>query len=156
MLTLRVFAVAVLLAFSVSLSAQQPGAHADANPTAENEIKALELKLADEIVRSDWDKYAKHLGSDYLHTRENGQVENKEQALASLGDIRRKTIVMELEPEDLVIHIYGDTAVSSAKFAVTVREAGQVKNRFARLTYVFVKREGQWFLVAEQGTTIGK
>jgi hypothetical protein len=42
-----VLAITVLLALSSTLAAQQPGVHADANPTAEGEIKALELRLAE-------------------------------------------------------------------------------------------------------------
>jgi ketosteroid isomerase-like protein len=152
----KLFIVTFLLAVSASLAAQQPGLHADANPAAEAELKALELKLADLIVRGDWDEYSNYLASDYLCTHENGHIETKDEALASLRDVKRKVIVMEMEPSDAVIRIYGDTAVSNAEFTTRVRESGQVKSRRARLTGVFVKRDGQWRLIAEQSTTIGK
>ena len=152
----NVFTITVLLALSLALTAQQPGMHADANPVAEGEIKALELKLAGLIVRGEWDEYARHLASDYLHTRDNGYVEGKDEAMASLRDVKRKIIVMEMEPADTEIRIYGDTAVSSAEFTTSVRESGQVKTRRTRRSDVFVKRDGQWCLVAGQGTTIGK
>jgi hypothetical protein len=148
--------VALLLAFSLALTAQQPDLHADANPVAEGEIKALELRLAELIVSGDWDEYAKHLASDYLHTRDSGQVETKDEALANLRDVKRKIIVMEMEPADVVIHIYGDTAVVNVEFTIRVRDNGQVKSRRSRETDFFVKRDGQWYLVAGQGTTIGK
>ena len=152
----NVFTLTVILALSLALSSQQPGAHADANPTADGEIKALELKLAEVIVHADWDEYEKHLVSDYLHTRDNGHVESKDEALASLRDIKRKIIVMEMEPADLAIRIYGDTAVSNAEFTISVRESGQVKTRRTRQTDVFVKRDGQWYVIAEHDTMIGK
>ncbi len=151
----KLFTVAIFLVLSIPLRAQSV-VRAEANPVAEAEIKALELKLADLIVKGDWDEYAKHVGGDYLYTRENGQVENKEEALASLSDVKRKIIVMEMEPASLVIRLYGDTVVSSAEFTVTVRDSGQVKSRRTRLSDVFVKRDGQWILIAEQGSTIGK
>src|SRR5882762_11803567 len=112
----NIFIITALLALSLALSAQQPSAHADANPVAEGEIKALVLKLAELIVHGGWDEYAKYLTSDYLHTRDNGHVESKDEALASLRDVKRKIIVMEIEPSDLEIRIYGDTAVSNAEF----------------------------------------
>jgi len=152
----NIFTPTVLLALSIALTAQQPGVHADANPVAEGEIQALELKLAGLIVRGEWDEYARHLASDYLHTRDNGYVEGKDEAMASLRDVKRKIIVMEMEPADTEIRIYGDTAVSSAEFTTSVRESGQVKTRRTRRTDVFVKRDGQWCLVAGQGTTIDK
>src|ERR1035441_8305109 len=74
--------IALLLAVSASLTAQQPDVHADANPAAEGEIKARKLKLAELIVQGKWDEYAKHVASDYLHTRDNGHVEGKDAALA--------------------------------------------------------------------------
>ncbi|HKM86272.1 MAG TPA: nuclear transport factor 2 family protein [Terriglobales bacterium] len=152
----KIFTITLLLALSIALTAQQADVHADANPVAEGEIKALELRLAELIVRGDWDEYARHLAFDYLHTRDNGQVESKDEALASLRDVHRKIIVMEMEPADLVIRIYGDTAVSNAEFTIRVRDNGQVKSRRSRQTDIFVKRDGQWCQVAGQGTTIGK
>jgi ketosteroid isomerase-like protein len=152
----KLFIITFLLALSTALTAQQPGLHADVNPAAEAEITALELKLADLIVRGDWDEYSNYLASDYLCTHENGHIETKDEALASLRDVKRKVIVMEMEPSDAVIRIYGDTAVSNAEFTTRVRESGQVRSRRARLTGVFVKRDGQWRLIAEQSTTVGK
>jgi len=151
-----IFMLLLLLASAAFLVAQQPSVHADANAAAESEIKSLELKLADLIIRADWDAYAAYLAPDYLHTRDNGRVEPKDEALASLRDVKRKIIVMEMEPSDAIIRIYGDTAVSNAEFTTRVRESGQVKGRRIRLTDVFVKRDSQWTLIAEQETLIGK
>ncbi len=123
----KIFVITFLLAVSTSLPAQPPGVHADANAVAEGEIKALELKLAGLIVRGDWEEYAKYLASDYLHTRDNGHVESKDEAMSSLRDVKRKIIVMEMEPADLAIRIYGDTAVANAEFTITVRDSGQVR-----------------------------
>ena len=151
-----IFTITILFALCAALAAQQPDARPDATPSAESEIKALELELPELIVQAAWDEYAKHLASDFLHTRDNGQVENKEETMAALRDLKRKIIVMEMEPADLLIHVYGDTAVASAKFTIRVREAGQVKSRVTRQTDVFVKRDGQWLLEAEQSTVVGK
>lgn len=148
--------ILVLLAASSFLVAQQTGVHADANSPAEAEIKALELKFADLIVRGEWDEYASHLASDYQHTRDSARVESKDEAMASLRDAKRKIIVMEMEPSDATVRIYGDTAIANAEFTVSARESGQVKTRRLRQTKVFLKRDGQWLLIAEQDTAIGK
>ena len=152
----KIFVITFLLALSASLTAQQPSVHTDANPAVEGEIKALELRLAELIVHGDWDEYAKYLAPDYLHTRDNGRVEGKAEVMAGLRDVKSKVIVMEMEPADAVIRIYGDTAVANAEFTTRVRESGQVKSRRIRLTDVFVKRDGQWCLVVGQETPIGK
>ena len=70
--------------------------------------------------------------------------------------VTSKIIVMEAEPGDQLVRIYGDTAISNAEYTISVRESGQLKPRRIRLTDVFVRREGQWYLVAEQSTAIGK
>jgi len=101
--------ISVLLAASSFLAAQQPGIQPDENPSAEAEIRALEVKLADLIVRADWDEYASYLAPDYQHTRDNGHVEGKGEALANLRDAKHKIIVMEIEPADATIRIYGDS-----------------------------------------------
>ena len=126
----RAFTITVLLALSLALSAQPQGARADVNPVAEGEIKALELKLAELIVHADWDEYEKHLASDYPHTRDNGHVENKDDALASLRDVKRKIIVMEMEPADLAIRIYGEP--DGVNHFISIAEL-RVFGQFARI-----------------------
>jgi ketosteroid isomerase-like protein len=148
--------VALLLAASIAAAGQQPSIRADANPGAEGEVKALELKLAQLIVRGEWEEYGQHLASDYLHTGYNGEVEGKDEALASLQDEHRKVVVLEMEPADQRVRVYGDTGISNAEFTVSVRESGKLKTRRIRLTDVFVRRDGQWYLVAEQETAFGK
>jgi uncharacterized protein YchJ len=152
----KLFTITIVLSLSIVLYAQQPGVHGGTNPVVEGEVKALESKLAELITRGNWDEYASHLASDYLYTRENGQVENKDEVLARIRDIKRKIIVMELEPSDHVIRIYGDTAISNAEFTVRVRDNGQVNGRRIRVTDIFLKRDGQWYVVAGQETKIGK
>ena len=151
----KILIIAILLALSIAVTGQQPDIRADKNAPAEGEIKTLELKLAELIVHGEWDEYARHLSLDYLQTRDNGHVEYKEEAMANLRDDKRKIIVQEMEP-DIVIRTYGGTAVSNAEFTITVRENGQVKSRRSRQTDVFVKRDGEWYLIAEQSTTIGR
>ncbi len=151
-----IFIVTIILVVSASLAAQQPAVHADSNAAAEAEIKALETKFADLIVRGDFDEYAKHLASDFLHTHDNGHLEGKDEWMESLRNIKRRIIVMEMEPADVAIRIHGDTAVFNAEFTITVRDSGQVKSRRTRQTDTFVKRDGQWWLVAGQNSTITK
>jgi hypothetical protein len=47
----KAFTITMLLAWSIALTAQQPSAHADANPIAEGEIKTLEAGRANRSRR---------------------------------------------------------------------------------------------------------
>ncbi len=152
------FRAGVLLAalsLQVRVMAQSAMPQADSNGAAEGEIKAFASHMAEMIVKGDWDGYAQRLVPDYFRTDYDGRVLNKDEALARLRDPQRKIIVMEMEPDQRV-RLYGDTAISSAAFTISVRDSGQVKTRMIRMTDVLVKREGQWYLVEEQATAVGK
>ncbi len=136
-------------------TAQSAGPQADSNGTAEAEIKTFVSQMAEMIVKADWDGYAQRLAPDYLHTDYDGRVLNKGEALTRLRVPQRKIIVMEMDPDQRV-RLYGDTAISSAAFTISVRDSGQVKTRVIRMTDVLVKREGQWSLVAEHATAVAK
>ena len=139
---------------AMSLMAQSAAPRADSNG-AESEIKTFVSQMAEMIVKGDWDGYAQRLAPDYLRTDYDGRVLNKDEALARLRDPQRKIIVMEVEPDQRV-RLYGDTAISSTGFTISVRESGQVKTRLIRMTDVVTKRDGQWYLLAEHATVAGK
>jgi ketosteroid isomerase-like protein len=127
--------------------------HADPAAAADSEVKTLEAELAKLTVAGDRDGYAKHLAADYVYVREDGMLETRDDVLAEFSDAKRKIIFMEPDAAKMVIHVYGDTAIASAEFSLTARESGQVRQHMRRLTHVFVKRGGEWVLIAGQATT---
>ena len=147
--------IALFLLCNLAAVGQAAGPRADSNPAAEAEVKALISKMAEMVVKGDWDGYAQRLAPDYLRTDYSGQVENKDEALAHLRDPQRKIIIMEMEP-DRRIYIYGDSAISNAEFTISVRESGHVKTHRVRMTDVLAKHDGEWYAVAEQASAIGK
>lgn len=144
-----------VLALQTRVMGQSAKPQADSNSAADAEVKTFVSHMTELIVKADWDGYAQRLLPDYLRTDYDGRVMNKDEALTRLRDPQRKIIVMEMEPDQRV-RIYGDTAISSAAFTISVRDSGQVKTRLIRMTDVLVKREGQWSLAAEQATAVGK
>jgi hypothetical protein len=118
------------------------------------EIKALELKFADLIVRGDWEAYEKYLVPDFARIGDDGKTESKEEVISRLKTGPRKIIVME--PVELRVRIYADTAILQGQRTTSVRESGRVSTRYERFMEVFVTRNGQWLLVAEQETAGGR
>jgi hypothetical protein len=55
-----------------------------------------------------------------------------------------------MEPTELEVTVYGDTAILTGKLAVTT--AGAVNH--GRFRKVFIRRGGQWFLVSLQGVIL--
>ena len=148
------FLTLILIAASPTAFAQSPTPRSETSASAEGEIKALELKLGDLIVRGQWDEYEKGLASDYTHVATDGRLENKEETMAGFRKGPRTIIVME--PEDLHARTYGQTAIVQGKITISWREAGRLSTKVERATQVFVKQDSQWYLAAEHETTLGK
>ena len=128
----------------------QPGIHAVPDSAAIAEIEALEYQLIDLLDRGDLDAYASHLAKDYVRVNAAGQVDSKESVLDrfrsdSGGNTRTST------PSDLHVRIYGDTAILS--FVLTIERDGEIARR-SRVVKVFVRRDGRWIMVHNQGTAI--
>ena len=143
-------AIAFFLLASSPLRAQT-AVRADGDSAAMAEIEALEYHLIDLLERRDLDAYASHLAEDYVRVNAAGRVDSKESALAQFrsgSDSRSWTSI----PSELNVRIYGDTAVLS--FVLTIERDGETVRR-SRLVKVFVRRDGRWIMVHNQGTAIG-
>jgi hypothetical protein len=120
---------------------------ADRNAAAEAEIKALELRLAGLLVSRDFDEYERYLAADYTRISASGVVETREQVMAGF---RASSPGGSMEPTELDVTIYGDTAILTGKLSVS-NSAGTRHSRFRK---VFIRRGGQWFLVSLQGAVL--
>jgi hypothetical protein len=161
---MRIILGAALLACTILVTMESGWAQVVPTPAAplrakgksgvEEELKTVELRLANLIVHGDWDEYEKHLTAGYMRVAADGKLENKDEVMSDFRKGSRKIIVME--PEDLHVRIYGETAVMQGHLTTSVRESGRVSTRNERFTAVFVRRVGQWLLAAEQETPMGK
>lgn len=143
----------IAFAQSAPTPTQSAAAHADSsNP--EESIKALELKLVQWIVQGNWDEYEKQLTSDFTHISADGKFADRKSVLSEFREGPRKIIVME--PEELHVRVYGDSAVLQGRLTTSARDAGRVSTRKERFTELFVKQDGQWLLASEQETLTGK
>lgn len=120
---------------------------ADRNEPAEAEIRALELHLAELLVERKFDEYEAHLGADYTRINASGVVETREQVIAGF---RASSANIAMEPTELEVEIYGDTAILTGRLAIT-NASGSRQSRFRK---VFIRRDGRWFLVSLQGTPL--
>ena len=79
-----------------------------------------------------------------------GQVVGKADTIAA-----RKTAQLRydsIEISDMVVRLYGNTAVVTARAAVKGKELGEVFNGPYRFTRVWVRRNGHWMTVSYQAT----
>ncbi|HJR52210.1 MAG TPA: nuclear transport factor 2 family protein [Gemmatimonadota bacterium] len=128
----------------------QSGIHAVADSAAAAEIEVLEYQLIDLLDRRDLDAYASHLAEDYIRVNAAGQVDSKKSVLdrfRSDSDGNTGTSI----PSDMHVRIYGDTALLS--FVLTIERDGGIARR-SRVIKVFVRQDGRWIMVHNQGTAI--
>lgn len=138
--------------FVPSAYAEQSAAPSGTDVTSkcEEQIEALENKLAALIVSGNWTEYEKRLTLDFTYIDGNAKLETREELLTGYKSGPRKVIVME--PEDLRVRTYGDTAILQGERTTSAREGGRVSSIKVRFTEVFVERKGDWYLAAEQET----
>lgn len=151
---MKTWRLALLLVGLVLPGFAQESMRADANGSAEDEIKKLEVDMAQMIVHASWDQYAAGLMDDYAASDRNGVVQDKAAIMTALRSGQEK--VLDLAPEELKIRIYGDTAIVSGHYTLVQRRNGRVDTFFARQTDVFLKRGGRWLLAASQATSMAK
>ena len=130
-----------------SAGAEVPGVQADKDQEVEREIKALELHLAMLLVRGEFDTYSTFLSQDYTRINDRGEVQTREQVL---HQCRTSRVGFTMEPTELVVQSYGDTAILTGLLKVKSADPSSPE-RTSRFRKVFVRRSGRWYLVSLQG-----
>ena len=119
---------------------------------AERELRQLEDKIADAVVRRDIAFVDRVWAEEFVYTGVRGEVKTKTDILAELkaGDLRFEV----LKFDDVRVRVYGDAAVATGRATTKGRsKQGEISGEF-RYTRVYVKRRGAWQLVAFQGTPL--
>ena len=129
------------------LGAPPEGLPADKDPAVVRDIKALELRLADLIVRGEIDTYSTFLADEYSRINDRGEVQTRDEVLRQF---RKGTRGGTMEPTDLVVQSYGDTAILTGILRLKGPQASDPV-RSSRFRKVFIRRGGKWYLVSLQG-----
>lgn len=147
-------ATGVALFLVTSLIHGQPAASTQAPPhaAAAEAVRAAELARFKAMTTGDLKALAALLGDDLIYTHSNALVDSKASYLESIrsGQLTYHTI----EPREMQVRVYGDTAVITAAAAIATTSKGEsVKNQL-RYTDVWVRRDGRWQMVGWQSTRI--
>lgn len=114
------------------------------------EIIEMERQAKEASLRRDADFSQKTLAEDYVAITPLGQVTTKSDTVSARksGQLRYETINVT----DMVIRIYGDTAVVTARAEVKGHQLGEDFSGPYRYTRVWVRRTGHWQAVSYQAT----
>jgi ketosteroid isomerase-like protein len=110
----------------------------------------MERQAREASLRRDADFSARTLAEDYVAITPLGQVTTKQDTLAARksGQLRYDTINVS----DMVVRVYGDTAVVTARADVKGHQLGEDFSGPYRYTRVWVRRTGHWQAVSYQAT----
>ena len=146
---------ALLIAAGSLGYAQTPAKPAADKPAAagpEQALMKIEQDMLAALLKKDAAGFGRHFADDAVLTTPDGTVQTRAQLLA---DVKSGDLVLESSAfSDMKVRVYGDAAVVT----YTTTDKGKYKQqdisgRF-RWTDVFVRRAGEWKLVAGQGTPI--
>jgi ketosteroid isomerase-like protein len=114
------------------------------------EIVDMERQTKEASLRRDADFPQRTLADDYVAITPLGQVTTKKEALSARksGQLRYDTI----DVSDMVVRLYGDTAVVTARADVKGHQLGEDFSGPYRYTRVWVRRAGHWQTVSYQAT----
>jgi ketosteroid isomerase-like protein len=139
----RVLVLAVLLMTMVVKAEAQ---------TAEETLIRIECEIADAQVERDLTRLEHVIADEFLVTVSDGRMLTKREALGVLASGELEILAAVLT--DMTVRVYGETAVATYVSHLHVKVQGREMSASERDTDVFVRRSGEWRLVASQGTTI--
>ena len=114
------------------------------------EIIEMERQAREASLRRDPDFPQRALAEDYVAITPLGQVTTKQDTVSARksGQLKYDTINVT----DMVVRIYGDTAVVTARADVKGHQLGEDFSGPYRYTRVWVRRTGHWQAVSYQAT----
>ena len=119
---------------------------------AEQEIRQLETRRFEAMLRGDVSALEQILSDDLTYTHANAVFETKAEFLGKMksGQLKYETF----EPEDLRVRVYGTAAVITGIARVKVQVGGNPLSFRLRFTDVYAQQNGRWQMVAWQATRL--
>ena len=116
------------------------------------ELLKVNREYDEALVRGDISALERVYADEFIYTTPDGDVRDKAQQLAFT---RTTDLKFESGQSDEVrIRIYGNTAVMTGRFTAKGKLKDKNIDIRERYTAVWVKTDGRWRLVAEQGNLI--
>lgn len=114
------------------------------------EIVDMERQAKEASLRRDAEFVQRTLAEDYVAITPLGQVTTKRDTLSARksGQLRYQAI----DVTDMVVRVYGDTAVVTARADVKGHQLGEDFSGPYRYTRVWVRHNGHWQTVSYQAT----
>jgi ketosteroid isomerase-like protein len=142
----------LLLMSLVSSHGWAQNQRATADPSAEEEIKSLELERNAAILNGDAAALDRMTADDYTFITLRGELRTKSEVVKGFQPGSFKYGSRQIS--DLNIRVYGNTAVVTGRSNQKGMENGKDYSGDYRFTRVYVRQNGRWLTVALQATVI--
>jgi len=118
----------------------------------EREIRKLQMEYDKAALEQDAAAYDLLFADDYTLTQAGGKVTTRAETIAAAkaGD----TKMQEGRSDDIKVRVYGNTAVVTCRWTEKSTTKGKPFAGALRYTTVWVKKNGKWQIVSDQGTLI--
>ena len=144
-----------IIAITPAFAAQHVAVHPRpsfqaADQDAIREVLEMERQAKDASLHRDADFSQRTLADDYVAITPLGMVTTKQDSVTARksGQLRYETINVT----DMVVRVYGDTAIVTARADVKGHQLGEDFSGPYRYTRVWVRRSGHWQTVSYQAT----
>ena len=144
------FGVIVLPAFAAQHAVIRPRPLDSGDQATIREVVDMERQARDATLHRDAEFSQRTLADDYVAITPLGQVTTKQDTVSARrsGQLRYETV----DVSDMVVRVYGDTAIVTARADVKGRQLGEDFSGPYRYTRVWVRRNGHWQAVSYQAT----
>jgi ketosteroid isomerase-like protein len=117
-------------------------------------LSELEHRLAKAAVERDLNTYGSLLSGDWTTIDVSGRVLDRAQVLDELQSGERRLQAASID--ELRVRDLGEVAVVTGRTTATGSYRGETVTVVLRFTDVFARRDGEWKVVASQGTLVGR
>lgn len=139
---------------AASLSTPVAAATSAQTENVEQTIRRLDSERSQAIVRGDTATLERIYADDYSNVGTSGAVRNKAQAIA---DNKSGALKIESQSFDNVnVRVYGDAAIVTGLVTQKGQDKGKDISGQIRFTRVYVKRNGQWRIVAGHSSRVAQ
>jgi ketosteroid isomerase-like protein len=123
------------------------------NTGVEQELRTLESQWQAALTRRDLAILDRLMADDYVLTTVSGEVVNKARVLAEL---KSANATAEVRNTEVSARVYGDVAIVTGLALISGKFNDKDVSTRSRYIKVYVKRQGQWRVVAAQATLIAQ
>lgn len=116
---------------------------------AEEEVRKLERQWLDAYEQKNAEAMDRIVADDFTITFPNGAIQTKPQLMTMIQAPRRTSQPrMKFSTEDVQSRAYGDTVILMGRVITEYDRDGQAVREQSRYTDTYVRRKGQWQVVA--------